>query len=101
MLVVKLFHVDKLARSVKVNLTIHDGTASSSPPKDYLYQMMPIPVEYDGSNLVRWVEVSIIDDDRTENAETFSCLLSSIDPAIILSPMTTSITIKDNDGEIK
>ena len=42
--------------------------------------------------------VSIIDDDLYENPEEFFANITSTDTQVTISPMTTVITIIDNDG---
>ena len=86
---------------VQVNLTIRDGTATSTAPEDYVKPMLPITLTFPGddSSLIQEAVINITDDNITENDEQFTCILSSIDPSIILDPDTASVIIQDNDGE--
>ena len=97
---VMVMTVTELSRLVEVNLTINDDTATSATPEDYITPSLPIVLMFDGSNLAQDVSIHITDDNITEYDETFICILSSIDPAVILAPKRASVEIKDNDGEV-
>ena len=45
------------------------------------------------------MNISITDDAICEDAETFSCMLSSMDPIVDFAIQTATITILDDDGE--
>ena len=53
-----------------------------------------------GVNELCTSEISIIDDLVLEDNETFSVLLSTEDPDVLLDPASATVTIVDNDGEI-
>ena len=97
---VMVMTVTTLSRLVKVNLTINDDTATSTTPEDYITPSLPITLIFDGSNLAQEVSINIADDNITEYTETFTCILSSADPAVILAPDRASVEINDNDGEV-
>lgn len=97
---VMVMTVTELSRLVEVNLTINDDTATSATPEDYITPSLPIVLMFDGSNLAQDVSIHITDDNITEYTETFICILSSIDPTVILAPKRASVEIKDNDGEV-
>ena len=43
--------------------------------------------------------ITIVDDDYYENTEEFFVNITTTDPQVITSPMTTVVTIEDNDGK--
>ena len=45
------------------------------------------------------VEVPIVDDHIVEHSEIINLTLVSTDPAVILNPSTTTVTIKDVDSK--
>ena len=53
-----------------------------------------------GVNELCTSEISIFDDLVLEDNETFSVLLSTEDPDVLLDPASATVTIVDNDGEI-
>ena len=50
-------------------------------------------------NMLICVNITIIDDDIVEDEETFSCVLSSNDSAVVFSPNTSVVTIIDDDSK--
>ena len=91
----------QLARTVSVDFYTQDGTATSTPPADFISvtQALPITLQFSPTDLVQEATVTIINDDITENPEQFAGLLSSIDAAVILAPDSASVEIQDNDGK--
>ena len=89
----------QLARTVSVDFFTQDGTATSTPPADFISvtQALPITLQFSPTDLVQEAIVTIINDDITENPEQFAGLLSSIDAAVILAPDRASVEILDND----
>ena len=51
-------------------------------------------------NLLCATVVPIIDDDVLEDNQTFTVVLSTEDPYVLLDPASATVTIVDNDGEI-
>ena len=100
MLIVQLL-VGELARSVEVDFTTRDGTATSTAPADYNSPAVPITLQFTPDVSVKEVVVTIINDDIIENAERFAGVLSTIDRAVILNPGRASVEITEdpNDGE--
>ena len=47
----------------------------------------------------RCVNISIIDDRALEDNETFTVVLTTSDPDVILGTSRTTVTITDNDGK--
>lgn len=99
-LTVMVMAVKALSRQIEVNLTIHDATATSTFPEDYITPNLPITLMFNGSNLTQEIAINIIDDNITEYAENFTCILSSFDPDVILAPDRANVQIMDNDGEV-
>ena len=92
----------RLYRPVEVNLTIHDDSATSTAPEDYVKPMLPITLKFstgEATNHIQEALVNITDDSLTENTEQFTCNLSSVNPAVILHPDTARVKIIDNDSE--
>ena len=65
-------------------------------------------VDYDvtSTNLIfsattssRIVTIPILEDTIVEGSETINVTLTSVDPAAILNPASSLITIEDNDGK--
>ena len=89
----------ELARPVTVAFNTQDGTATSVAPVDYTAPALPIPLQFSGDQLVQTVVIPIENDDIVENTENFEGVLFTIDPAVILAPMTADVNIVDNDGK--
>ena len=92
-------------RSVFVSLILKNGTAtgifstsqSATPPEDY--NASPMTLEFSSSVMSITVPVTIVDDDILENPETFSAVLTTGDPSVLLDPDVATVTINDNDSE--
>ena len=91
----------QLARSVEVDFTTRDGTATSTAPEDFIgvIALSPIILQFSPSDLVQQASVVIIDDDKPEIQELFAGFLSSIDPAVILAPKEATVEIGVSDRE--
>ena len=89
----------ELARSVEVDFTTEDGTATSTAPADYISPAVPITLQFTPDDMVEDVRVTIMDDDIFEYAERFTGVLLTIDRAVILSTDRANVEITDNDGE--
>ena len=57
-------------------------------------------LEFSPSVMSITVPVTIVDDDILENPETFSAVLTTGDPSVLLDPDVATVTINDNDSEI-
>ena len=92
----------QLARTVSVDFYTQDGTATSTPPADFISvaQASPITLQFSPSDLAQQTTVIIINDDITENPEQFDGLLLTNDTAVILAPDTASVEILDNDCKL-
>ena len=92
----------ELARAVSVNFFTVDGSATSTPPADFvsIAEASPIILQFSPGDLQGEATVNIIDDTIAEDPEQFIGLLSSTDPAVILAPMNASVEILDNDRKL-
>lgn len=53
-----------------------------------------------GGNVSCMAVVPIIDDAVLEDNQTFSVVLNTEDPNVLLDPASATVTIVDNDGEV-
>ena len=83
-----------------ITVTTMDGTAQS--PGDYTAlsgATVTFPDGATGADLMQTVSISIIDDDDTENDETFTVLLTQAPGDVTYDgPQMTAVTIIDNDA---
>ena len=91
----------QLARSVEVDFTTEDGTATSTAPADYISPALPVTLQFTSDDRDQDVAVTIINDDIVENTERFNGMLSTIDRAVILGPDRATVEIIEdpNDGK--
>lgn len=88
----------RLDRAVNVTLSTRAGTAQANAD----YTTDPIKIEFLPTDTINvnltCVEIAITDDEVVERNESFELFLTTAEPAIILSPNLTTLTIIDNDN---
>ena len=63
------------------------------------YRPVSKSLRFNGAVTTQVVEIPIIDDRIVEHPEVINLTLVSNDPAVILSPSTSTITIEDMDSK--
>ena len=63
------------------------------------YRPVSRRLTFNAAVTTQMVEVPIIDDDIVEQSEIINLTLVSTDPAVILNPSTSTITIEDVDSK--
>ena len=64
------------------------------------YRPVSRHLTFNAAVTTQMVEVPIIDDDIVEQSEIINLTLRSTDPAVILNPSTSIITIEDVDSRL-
>ena len=86
----------RLDRTVNVTLSTRAGSARANT--DYSTDVVTIDLLPTDDNVnLTCVDIAITDDKVVERNESFALFLSTIEPAITLSPNMTTVTIIDND----
>ena len=95
-----LFTQGSLERDVVLFVNTQEGTASSN---DFVNGIL-YTVTFSSGQMApaeHCIVLQLIDDNIVESVESFSALLSTTDPGVLLSTFTTTVTLFDdpNDGK--
>ena len=85
----------RLERTVNVTIKTVDGSATSADPKDFSAVSDTLYFNELTTNVC--VNVYIIDDNRVEDPEEFTIVVSTLDQDIDLNNRTATVIINDND----
>ena len=84
-----------LERTVTFTLSTQDDSATSTDPVDFTAVLEELT--FDQSTARQCVDIPITDDDRVEDPENFTVVISGDDPDVNFMPPTSVVTIIDND----
>ena len=88
----------QLERSVDVDFTTSDGSATSVAPIDFI-DPGRVTLQFSNQTTSQTVRIVIEDDDILENDENFFGNLATLDGSVILDPEQAEVNIlEDNDG---
>ena len=87
-----------LERAVQVFFSTNSGTATSSPPADFV-GVLEAPLQFDSVARSRTIRVPILNDDVLENTEFFYGNLTTTDAAVDLTAPGATVTIFQIPGD--
>ena len=88
-----------LEKQVAVKCNVHGNHFSYIHAATVDYIVTSSDLTFNATTSSQTVTIPILEDNLFEGSETIIVTLTSADPAAILNPSTTSVTIEDNDGE--
>ena len=87
------------ANEVKIDFTTEDGTGDTGAKQPGDYTTTTQQLTFAPGETQKTVDVPVVDDNVSEDAETFSGKITSPDPALVtVAKDTGTATIQDNDG---